>query len=227
MKKTQILMTVLPLLIATMIFSVGFSTWTLAAPTAISAETSFSATTDPIFSVGDMLSIQKIDTFNYSSLHFVDASGAPSDTGSLVLTCEIDVDACREAMGDSWTGSLTVRIDLLYSNLALEEGESYDLFAPLSGEFQKSVSANLLVGNSSTPSAISNHGSYVYTTVTVSPGIDAVGPYSFGVEFLFNIPMNKPGTDIPANFRQTFGKYLKVKLNDKTDFVATARIITD
>ena len=226
MKKPQILITILPLLIAMMMFSVGFSTWTLATTTEVSVETSVSVTTTPIYGDGEMLSITELKVFDYSSLHFLDADN-PSDTGSIVVSCAVNLDNYKQDVGEAWDGSITVRVDLLYTNLCLGDGESYDLFTPLSGEYQKSVSANLILDGNKTAASLVNNGSYVYATVTVTPGVDATGIYDFKVEFLFNIPMNKPGTEIPSNFRHTFGQYLKNKGTDKTSFVSTIRFASE
>ncbi|MBO7304650.1 MAG: hypothetical protein J6V09_05450 [Clostridia bacterium] len=224
MKNAKIVLAILPFLVCALLFSVGFSTWTLAVPSEVSAETSFSVSVAPIYKADEFISVTKMDMFKYSSLHFVDSNGAPSDVGSLVVSCEVDLDACREALGSKWNGALSVRIDLLYSNLCLEDGESYNLFQEISGEYQKSMGANLIVGDTKTACSLTNGGSYVSVTATVNPGTAATGTYSFGLEFAFNVPMNKPNTEIPSNFRHVFGKYLKNKPNDKTDFIVTARI---
>ena len=225
MKKSPIVLAILPFLISALLFSVGFSTWTLAAPVEASTETSFSVSVEPIYKTDEFISVGSMQMFKYSSLHFVNSSGAPSDTGSVVVTCELDLDACRKAMGSKWDGSLSVRVDLLYANLCVEDGESYDLFAEIDGEYKKSVSANLLYGNSVTACSLTNGGSFVYATATVNPGASATGTYTFGIEFVFDVPMNRPGTEIPSNFRHVFGQYLKNKTNDKTDFIVTARVV--
>lgn len=226
MKRSSFLLAVLPFLICAMMFSVGFSTWTLAAPVEESTETSFSISVDEVHKTNEFITVTAMEMFGYSSLHFVDSEGNPSDTGSIVVTCEVKIDNCKKEMGDAWNGQLDVRIDLLYSNLCLGDGESYELFAPLSNGFKKDVSAYLRVGETRTAVSIQNEGSFVYAQATVSPGVSATGTYSFGLEFVFDIPMNKPETSVPSNFRQVFGKYLKNKTGDVTDFIATARVLS-
>ena len=49
MKHSKIVLATLPFLICALLFSVGFSTWTLAAPGNASAETSFSVSVDPVY----------------------------------------------------------------------------------------------------------------------------------------------------------------------------------
>ena len=224
MKKTQTLLAILPCLIAMLLFSVGFSTWTLVAPVEKSAETSFSVSVDSVNRTDKFIEVSAMEMFKYSSLHFVDSEDAPTDKGSVVVTCEVDIDACKEKLGAAWDGYLDVRVDLLYANLCLDSGESYELFAPLSGEYKKSISANFLYGSTSSACQIENYGSFVYATAKINPGTSATGSYSFGIEFVFDIPMNKPDSTTPSNFRHVFGKYLKNKTSDKTDFIATARI---
>ena len=225
-RKSNIFLTVLPLCIAMIFFSVGFGSWSVILPDPITPAVSVGGIgVDNVYHSSDYVAVSAISTFDYSSLHFLTSSGATSDTGSVTVTCTVDIDACRDRMqekGTAFDGALTLCVSLFYKNLATE---SYALFAPIDdGVNYRSVSAKLRTPTTSTPAVLENGGTTLLATATLTD-LPSSGEYTCGVEFVLHIPENLAGTEIPANFRQCFGQYLKNFAGDKTEFVATAYIL--
>lgn len=225
MKKSKIFLTVLPILVCMFFFSIGFASWTVVVPVSKSTDTAGDLIVDKVYNSTDYITVDSIAVFDYSSLHFLN-SGKASDSGSVIVTCTVDLEKCRsrfEEKNQTWSGKLTVSTSLTYANvIALDGSES--LFAEINdGTYYRKVTANIKVGDSATACTVNNGGSFVTATGTLE-NLASTGMYTFGLEFVISIPEDMPGTDIPANFRHCFGQYLKSFTDDKTEFIAAARI---
>lgn len=237
MKKTTVILMIFPLFVLTCLFSVGFSSWLVAAPPSDSSSASLGIVTEGVYMSDDYISIPEdseerkgIYISRYSSLHFLDSAGNPSDTGSIVVTCEVNVDKLCERLsekGIAYEKSITYVVVLSYESI-LDGGEGYKMFSPIDdGKYYRSVSVNTVVGENRTAissDGIKNLGDTVIATGTVT-GLPNSGTFTFGVEFVLNIPENLKGTETPANFRHLFGKYISNIKDNETKFLASARIV--
>lgn len=237
MKKTTAVLLVFPLLVLTCLFSVGFSSWLVATPPSDSSSASLGIVTEGVYMSDEYISVPEdsqgekgIYISKYSSLHFLDADNKPSDSGSIVVTCEVNVDKLCERLsekGIAYEKSITYVVVLSYESI-LDGGEGYKLFEPIDdGSYYRSVSVNTVVGENRTAissDGIKNLGDTVIATGTVTH-LPNSGTFTFGVEFVLNIPEMLKDTETPANFRHLFGKYISNIKDNETKFLASARIV--
>jgi hypothetical protein len=216
---------ILPLLIAAVFFSVGFSSWLITSPT-IPSMLSSGLFAENVYLSKEYVTAKTISISNYSTLHFVDSNGAASDTGSIVVSSTLNVDKCLERLNEknlSYDNSLNVLLSLSYRNIT---DPSHKLFALInSNGYHSSITGvNLLVGQNKTQIAsVINNGDSIILSFEINNLPDS-GEYDFGVEFILNIPQNNSVDNTPSNFRNCFGKYIKNFANDKTQFVASVRV---
>ncbi len=245
MKKMTAVLLIFPVFVLTSLFSVGFSSWFVTSPVYVSSTTTFGVVTEGVYMSDDYISIPEyvygengeleqkgIYISRYSSLHFLAPDGKPSDTGSIIVTCDVDVDKLKERLSEKgleYENSITYVVTLTYENI-LDGGSGYKLFETVDdGTYYRSVSGvNTLVGENKTAvSNIQNLGDALIATGTVS-GLGDSGTFTFGVEFVLNIPEMLKDAETPANFRHCFGKYISNKANGETKitkFSASARIV--
>ena len=218
MKKLHVISILMSLLSMVVVFSIGFSTWTL---TQVETRTAtFSAYN--VVDSGDNVTMTGIKMFEYSSFYFWnDGQTAPSDTGKISATYAIDVDKCKKNAtdaGKTWNGEVTVQLSLWYENIT---DESYNLFANVNNSSnKKNVSVSVVKNSSSTSFAntvvstptVTNSGKRldVVFTITGLPKGNSIGSFSFTVDYIFEVPQSVSGGS-EGNFRQMFGQYLKTK----------------
>ena len=227
MRKTKYIALAMTLASCLSLLSTGFAIWYQVEPLNQSVFGSFSA-----YSVEDMTALienKGTSIFHYSSLSFVDASGNAQDSGQITVQYAVDLAKCKaalEATGKTWDGTLTVVLGLLYKNLSdYSTPESpYALFADIAndGTNCKSVSASI---SGYSGSSFTNNGTDLALQHTFT-GLGSTGTLTFTAVYTFYIPYDDSGTGEGSigNFRNNFGKYLKEKANDKTEFITSAKI---
>jgi hypothetical protein len=213
------------ILVCITMISVGFSSWVTLTPGEDSSSGQFAAY--PVYEsaqLSDYVSTKGMTMFHYSSLSFTDVAGKSLDYGDITVVYSIDVAACAEVLGSSWNGNLTLDFSLWYSNIT---DSSVNLFTAPTDGFTRSISVLATYGSTTnatvTPTSTAN--GKLDASVSLS-GLAGVDEYSVTVTFRFNIPQNMTvnGVDVPANFRNAFGKYIKAFENEKTSFTTSATV---
>ena len=222
-KLTPLLMSILACVITV---SVGFSSWLTIHPPQ-NNDSSGNITSYPVFGSTDFIRNDGVTMFSFSSLSFLGEGKEESDKGYVVARYTLMLDQCYATVGaESWDGTLTLLLSMWYTAPAEQVN---DLFRDVDDGTNKRVitaSASPSIQSVSVSGGRSSTTNYsaVSSTFTVS-NLPSSGTCEITVTYEFDIPKNlQDGSDIPANFRQMFGKYIKVVGDDKTQFLSTARI---
>ena len=215
MKRIRPIAIILALASSVLLFSTGFATWYNLAPVEPPTPQSISLHSYEVVNLSDKIKTTRFNlvNFQYSSLAFVTEDGVTKNV--------IEIDYYIQYTG-------TVAFSLGYKNLSAYSDEE-----GFTGLFTKmlSNSANSIVisfsDSSIAPITINstnmngengvktgNGGDYLYFEEEFATASAAT---TLTVTYTFNIPTNSNA----GNFRQNFGKYLKVIENDKTVFVST------
>ena len=225
MKKIGFIAFILSLASSLFLFSIGFATWTSFALPAMQG-TNGSITS---YGVVDYVKTDYISgattMFRYKSPGFVDSLGKSTDTGTITTDYSIDIDACREVMGNDWNGTLTVEILAEFVHLISYDDEASPmLFSTLAdGKNVRSVSVAVKKNGVTLEGAtVENRGSSLAISQQLT-GLPNEGECVITVEYTFAVP-EKYADGTAGNFYQNFGKHLSVKDGEKTEFVTTATI---
>ena len=205
MKRIRPIAIILALASSVLLFSTGFATWYNLAPVEPPTPQSISMHSYEVVDLSDKIKTTgfNLGDFQYSSLAFVEGKN------KMVVTYSIQ-----------YTG--TVAFSLGYKNLSGYAANDYELFNNMLTDDNQVVisfddgSAAITVNkdNKSTYVKANNDGDYLYFEKDFATASAAT---TLTVTYTFNIPTNSNA----GNFRQNFGKYLKVIENDKTVFVST------
>ena len=207
MKRIRPIAIILALASSVLLFSTGFATWYNLAPVEPPTPQSISLHSYEVVDLSDKIYTTgfNLGDFQYSSLAFAEGKN------KMVVTYNIQ-----------YTG--TVAFSLGYKNLSGYAAEGYQLFGKmLDGNASNQIVISFSDGstaitvnkdNKSTYVKANNDGDYLYFEKDFATASAAT---TLTVTYTFNIPTNSNA----GNFRQNFGKYLKVIENDKTVFVST------
>lgn len=210
LKRIRSLALALPLLLCMTMVSVGFSSWVLFRTDPKTVQGSFgvygvSNSTDFIYLYGD------VEVFDYRAESFVDKDGKLSDVGKITVPYRVNVDECKAAYGDAWGGSLDLHLTLRAENVRQVDGgklfdtsknntEAYDSY-----KYSYSISVKI---NGVEKPITTNDGTAI-TLDTRLTDLGSSGVKEVSVVYTFAIPKNLVGSEIPANFKHCFGKYLQ------------------
>ena len=220
LKRLQLLMTVIPLLLAMTLFSVGFAGWVSVAP---AADETIGGTIHS-YGVSDSSALVDLDNmtvFKYRAECFVNDDGESLDYGKINVTYIVNPANCAEEFGKDWNGSLK-----LYIVLRVINAGKADLFntGNINNEAGYRYSISAKVQNTETPVQYDS----TEHTLTIEYGFVNLDKTSTSVElqveYTFSIPRCIYGTNTPANFRHCFGQYLKESEDpqERTKFVSSA-----
>ena len=157
--------------------------------------------------------------FAFSAASFLDADGNPADTGTISVPCVIDVAACKTAFTASeWASdSMILTTTLKYENLANESD-----FTGGTGLFTN-LNITATVNGTAVPAGSFTKDNDTLTIVYTFPCSELPNSdkATYTVEYTISLPVTEEN---PANFRNNLGKYISVKEDSPTRFVATAEL---
>lgn len=235
MKRIRILMATLPLLIAVCLMSTGFAGWVSVKNAEAIVSGGF--TGYDVIDSDDVISTSGSQIFSIKAESFVNTSGINQDYGEISVPYSIDLTKCS-------SNDITVHLSLSYEGLAANDkalfvkpadrtdGYTYqytiDVGVDTDGDGVADISATgLAATENATVTAngitVTNGGTYISADIDMSVAAGS-GTTAFTVIYRFNIPKNLAGDGVvkPLNFRECFGKYLKVTNGSQTEFVTTA-----
>lgn len=218
LKRLQLMMTVIPLLLAMTLFSVGFAGWVSVAPAA-NSDLGGTIHSYGVTNSNKLVQLYDMKVFKYRAESFLDDDGNLVDEGKITVTCTVNPEECALQFGEDWNGSLKLHIVLRVANVG-----KADLFntemngkAPASypnNKYQYSISATVQ------GEAVDVHNSG--TELTIEYGFKTSTSVELQVEYTFAIPKNLTESNVPANFRHCFGMYLQESGNERTKFISSA-----
>ncbi len=210
MRRLKSLTLALPLLLCMTMVSVGFSSWMLLRADPKTVTGSFgvygvSNSTDLIYMYGD------VDVFDYKAESFVDKDGKPTDVGKITVPYRVNIDKCKDTYGNSWGGSLDLHLTLRAENVReVDGGKLFDTSknnTQAHDSYKYSYAISVAVNGVEKP-ITSNDGTAI-TLDTRLTDLGSSGVKEISVVYTFAIPKNLVGSQIPANFKHCFGKYLQ------------------
>lgn len=209
------------ILICITMISVGFSSWvTLNPPT----DGSQSGTLDsyPVYISSDYVTHTEVVPFTFSALSFLDpTSMTPVSTGTIVATYNVNIANCKRDIGDTAWSALGGKLTLITS-LWMDNTNGVFTYPDVTG--QREVTATATVNGSDPISGTRDASTTNYGFTFDLTGVPDSGACVVVVTYTFNVPETATGGAASANFRQMLGKYIKVKTDDKTVFLTSARI---
>ena len=166
--------------------------------------------------------------FSFAASTFLTDQGASCDTGTITVPCTVGVATCKTAFTvEEWaTGKMKMTVTLGYENLVnVDFAEGYGLFVKNgtdAGKLPITASIQKPDGSTVTPTFVQDATKLVVEyTIPCSELPDAENA-TYNVIFTISLPVDEG--ENAANFRQNLGKYLSVKEDAPSKFVATAEL---